>query len=225
MTPKKCYHEWNLRILQNLCYISATNFSITVWGVPYAQSTSWPGKLRRSIVVNVTHTLDVAEILRPPIQWVSQKFWNHSYTGCIRNYAAIYTLGAVEILRPFIQWMWQKFCNDSYTGCCRNSATTHTLDVAEILRPHSYTGCRRNSATIHDHTHGVAEILRPIIHWVLQKFCNHSDTWVWQKICDYSCTGCRRNFATTHRLDVKEIPRKNTTLTVSHIWISIRIIA
>ena len=86
-------------------------------------------------MVNVTHTLDVAEILRPPIQWVSQKFCNHSYTGCIRNYAAIYTLGVVEILRPFIQWMWQKFCNDSYTGCCRNSATTHTLDVAEILRP------------------------------------------------------------------------------------------
>ena len=81
-----------------------------------------------------------------------------------------------EILRPFIQWMWQKFCNDSYTGCCRNSATTHTLDVAEILRPHSYTGCRRNSAIIHDHIQGVADILRPIIHWVLQKFCNHSDT-------------------------------------------------
>ena len=114
--------------------------------------------------------------LRPPIQWVSQKFCNHSYTGCIRNYAAIYTLGVVEILRPFIQWMWQKFCNDSYTGCCRNSATTHTLDVAEILRPHSYTGCRRNSAIIHDHIQGVADILRPIIHWVLQKFCNHSDT-------------------------------------------------
>ena len=40
----------------------------------------------------------VAEILRPPIQWVSQKFCNHSYAGCIRNYAAIYTLGVVEIL-------------------------------------------------------------------------------------------------------------------------------
>ena len=98
MTPKKCYHEWNLRILKNLCYKSATNFSITVWGVPYAQSTSWPGKLRRSIVVNVTHILDVAEILRPPIQWVSQKFCNHSCTGCFRNSAVIYTLGIVEIL-------------------------------------------------------------------------------------------------------------------------------
>ena len=224
MTPKKCYHEWNLRILKNLCYKSATNFSITVWGVPYAQSTSWPGKLRRSIVVNVTHTLDVAEILRPPIQWVSQKFCNHSYTGCIRNYAAIYTLGVVEILRPFIQWMWQKFCNDSYTGCCRNSATTHTLDVAEILRPHSYTGCIRNSAIIHDHIQGVADILRPIIHWVLQKFCNHSDTESGWKS------------ATIHTLGVAEILQpltdwmsktfwKNTTLTVSHIWISIRIIA
>ena len=224
MTPKKCYHEWNIRILQNLCYKSATNFSITVWGVPYAQSMNWPGKLRRSIVVNVTHTLDVAEILRPPIQWVSQKFCNHSYTGCIRNYAAIYTLGVVEILRPFIQWMWQKFCNDSYTGCCRNSATTHTLDVAEILRPHSYTGCRRNSAIIHDHIQGVADILRPIIHWVLQKFCNHSDTESGWKS------------ATIHTLGVAEILQpltdwmsktfwKNTTLTVSHIWISIRIIA
>ena len=33
-----------------------------------------------SIVANVTHILDVAEILQPLIQWVSQKFCNHSYS-------------------------------------------------------------------------------------------------------------------------------------------------
>ena len=150
MTPKKCYHEWNLRILKNLCYKSATNFSITVWGVPYAQSMNWPGKLRRSIVVNVTHTLDVAEILRPPIQWVSQNICNHSYTGS-------------EILRPFIHWASQKFCKHSYIGCCRNlRPLIHWVwqKFCDLL----YNGCRRNSATIH--TLGVAEILRPLIHWM-----------------------------------------------------------
>ena len=46
--------------------------------------------------------------------------------------------------------MLQKFCNLSCTVCCRNSATTSPLDVAEILLP--------------------------LTHWVLQKFCDHSFT-------------------------------------------------
>ena len=76
---------------------------------------------------------------------MSQKFGNHSYTGCSRNSATIHTLGVAEIqrphlqavaeiLRPLMQWVKQKFCYYSYTGCDRNSATTHTLGVAEILR-------------------------------------------------------------------------------------------
>ena len=64
-----------------------------------------------------------------------------------------------------------------------------------------------------------------IIHKVSQKFCNHSDI------------ESGRKSATIHTLDVAEILQpltdwmskrfreKNTTLTVSHIWISIRIIA
>ena len=116
-------------------------------------------------------------------------------SGCSRNSATFYTLDVAEILGPFIHWVLQKFCDHSYTGCSRNSATIRTQR------------CRRNSGT--SHTLGVAEIPQPLINWI------------WQKICDHSCTGCRRNSATTHRLDLKEIPRKNTTLTVPHIWISI----
>ena len=52
--------------------------------------TSWSGKNMTSIVANVTHILDVAEILQPLIQWVSQKFCNHSYS-----------LNVAEIPRPF----------------------------------------------------------------------------------------------------------------------------
>ena len=148
MTPKKCYHEWNLRILKNLCYKSATNFSITVWGVSYAQSMNWPGKLRRSIVVNVTHTL------------MLQKFCDHPYSGCRRNSAITHTLG-------------QKFCGHLYTGRRRNSVSTLTLDIAEIC-DHWYTGCGRNSTTFYKMD--VAEILQRFIHWVLQKFCDHSYT-------------------------------------------------
>ena len=56
-----------------------------------------------SIVANVTHILDVAEILQPLIQWVSQKFCNHSkQSGCTRNSATTHTLDVAEILRPLI---------------------------------------------------------------------------------------------------------------------------
>ena len=76
-------------------------------------------------MVNVTHTLDVAEILRPPIQWVTQKFCNHSYTGCTRNSAAIYTLSVVE---NSVSTLTLDIAETKF-------ATTHTLGVAEILRP------------------------------------------------------------------------------------------
>ena len=123
--------------------------------------TSWSGKNMTSIVANVTHILDVAEILQPLIQWVSQKFCNHSkQSECTRNSATFYTLDLAEFLGPFIHWVLQKFCDHSYTGCSRNSTTIHTLDVAEIPRPFTHKG--------------VAEILGLVIHWVLQKFRNHS---------------------------------------------------
>ena len=69
-----------------------------------------------SIVANVTHILDVAEILQPLIQWVSQKFCNHSkQSGCTRNSATFYTLDVAEILGPFIHWVLQKFYDHSYS--------------------------------------------------------------------------------------------------------------
>ena len=164
-----------------------------------------------------THTEGVAEILQSLMHWMYQKFCGHLYTGRRRNSVSTLTLDIAEICdhwytgcgrnsATFYKWMWQKFCNDSYTGCCRNSATTHTLDVAEILRPHSYTGCRRNSAIIHDHTKGVADILRPIIHWVLQKFYNHSDT------------ESGRKSATIHTLGVAEILQPLTDWMSKRFW-------
>ena len=142
-----------------------------------------------------------------------------SYTRCCRNFATTHTVGVAEILQSLIHRMYQKFCGHLYIGRRRNSVSTLTLDIAEIC-DHSYTGCGRNSATFY--TMDVAEILQRFIHWVLQKFC------------DQSYTGCCRNsaitqtlslaenlrlfkhwmsqkFCNTHRLDVKEIPRKNTT--------------
>ena len=140
--------------------------------------------------------------LRPPIQWVSQKFCNHSYTGS-------------EILRPFIHWASQKFCKHSYIGCCRNlRPLIHWVwqKFCDLL----YNGCRRNSATIH--TLGVAEILRPLMHWMQQKFYDHTHTLdveeiqrsfmiihkVSQKFCNDSYTGCCRNSATTQTLSLAE---------------------
>ena len=76
----------------------------------------------------------------------------------------------------------QKFCNHSFTGCRRNSATTHSP--------------------------GVAEILRPLIHWVLQKFCNNSFTECGRNSAtthSQGITECHRNTVTTHTLDVAEI--------------------
>ena len=94
-----------------------------------------------------------------------------SYTRCCRNFATTHTVGGAEILQSLIHWMYQKFCGHLYTGRRRNSVSTLTLDIAEIC-DHSYTGCGRNSATFY--TMDVAEILQRFIHWVLQKFCDHS---------------------------------------------------
>ena len=85
---------------------------------------------------------------------------------------------------------------DSYTGCCRDFAATHTVGVAEILQSLIQYECSRNSATFY--TRDAAEILGPFIHWVLQKFCDHS------------YTGYSRNSTTIHTLDVAEIPRPFT---------------
>ena len=79
-------------------------------------------------------------------------------------------------------------------------------------------------------THSLSdtEILRPLIHWVSQKLCDHSFTgcrrnsattispgvaeilrplihWMSRKYCDHSNTGCCRNSASSHSLDVAEI--------------------
>ena len=54
-------------------------------------------------------------------------------------------------------WMLQKFCVHSYTGYRRNSATTRTLGVAEILQPFIHWMLQKFSTTC---TLGVAEVLR-----------------------------------------------------------------
>ena len=100
-----------------------------------------------SRISGTVHTLGVAEILRPLIHWMQQKFDDHTHT-----------LDVEEILRSFmiIQKVSQIFCDQSYTGCCRNSTTTQTLSLTENLRlfirwvsqkfcNHSQTGCQRDS--------------------------------------------------------------------------------
>ena len=139
-----------------------------------------------------------------------------SYTRCCRNFATTHTVGDAEILQSLIHWMYQKFCGHLYTKRRRNSVSTLTLDIAEIC-DYSYTGCGRNSATFQ--TMDVAEIVRPFMHWVLQKFCDHLYTgcsrnstttlihWMQKKFCDHSLsyTRCRRNSATNNTLGVAEI--------------------